>query len=591
MNINDRIAALRAEMQNQGVNAYIIPSGDPHQSEYPAAPWKGREWISGFTGSAGTAVITLNHAGVWTDSRYFLQAETELASSEFELHKMYNQFSPGYTIWLSENLEAGSKVAIDGPLFSLNEKKKFESILSKRNIELVVTDDLIDPVWSDRPAVPLEPVFEHDVQFAGRSRGDKLSDVRAVIKKNQATHHLISTLDDIGWLLNLRGYDVEFNPVFVAYCIVGLESVDLFVDASKVSEELSQTLSADNINIHPYADIYSYLSGCGEACKMLVDASSINIKLYDSLQNAKRIAGPAICRDLKAIKNEIEIEHFRRVMVKDGVALTHAFKWLEDTLQNSTVTEFEFSNKLAECRSQQEHYYGESFAAIIGYKGNGAIIHYRPHEDSSADIQNEGILLADSGGQYYDGTTDITRTVTFTPPSDEEKNAYTRVLKGHIGLSMAQFPEGTNGAQLDTFAREHLWRDGLNYLHGTGHGVGFFMNVHEPPQGFAPGSSQRATTVHKVGMVSSNEPGYYKEDHYGIRIENLIVVQKAASEGFLEFETITMFPIDTQLIDKSLMTDGEIAWLNSYHKEVFEKLSPHLDEEHKSWLSRKCESI
>ena len=591
MNINERLAALRAVLQNRGLDAYIIPSGDPHQSEYPAAPWKGREWISGFTGSAGTAVITLDHAGIWTDSRYFLQAESELANNDFELHKMYNQFTPGYTVWLSENLPSGSKVAIDGPLFSLNEKRKFKSILSKRDIELVITDDIIDEVWSDRPIVPLEPVFEHDVQFAGRSRSEKLNDVREVIRKQNATHHLISTLDDIGWLLNLRGYDVEFNPVFVAYCIVGQDSVDLFVDASKLSDDLVSKLGQDNINIHPYASIYNYLSACGADCKMLIDNSSINIKLHESLKNAQRLSGPAICRDLKAIKNATEIEHFRRVMVKDGVALTHAFKWLEDTLQDRTVSEFEFSNKLAECRGQQEHYYGESFAAIIGYKGNGAIIHYRPHPDTSAEIKNEGILLADSGGQYYDGTTDITRTVTFTPPSTEEKNAYTRVLKGHIGLSMAKFPVGTNGAQLDTFARQHLWSDDLNYLHGTGHGVGFFMNVHEPPQGFAPGSSQRATTVHKIGMVSSNEPGYYKEGQYGIRIENLIVVEEAAVDGFLQFETITMFPIDTQLIDKSLMTESEIKWLNNYHTEVLGKLSPYLDEEHKSWLSRKCESI
>ncbi|NNE25612.1 MAG: aminopeptidase P family protein, partial [Saprospiraceae bacterium] len=567
------------------------PSGDPHQSEYPAAPWKGREWISGFTGSAGTAVITLNHAGVWTDSRYFLQAESELADSEFELHKMYNQFSPGYISWLSENLPEGSKVAIDGPLFSLNEKRKFESMLSKRNISLIITDDVIDEVWEDRPAVPLEAVFEHDVRFAGKSRAEKLAEVRAVMSKHHATHHLISTLDDIGWLLNLRGYDVEFNPVFVAYCVVSLDSVELFVDASKLTEELAGKLRQDNIRIHPYSNIYSFLNTYTSECKMLVDNSSISIKLYESLKQAQRISGPAICRDLKAIKNEIEIEHFRKVMIKDGVALTHAFKWLEDTLDERTVTEYEFFSKLAECRSKQAYYYGESFAAIIGYKGNGAIIHYRPQPDSSAEIKKEGILLADSGGQYYDGTTDITRTITFTPPSAEEKNAYTRVLKGHIGLSRAQFPEGTNGAQLDTYARQHLWEDGLNYLHGTGHGVGFFMNVHEPPQGFAPGSSQRATTVHKVGMVSSNEPGYYKEGHYGIRIENLIVVEEASKEGFLQFETITMFPIDTQLIDRSLMTADEINWLNNYHKEVFDKLSPQLDEEHKNWLARKCESI
>lgn len=591
MNINERLAKLRSQMEHFGIDAYILPSGDPHQSEYPASHWKSREWISGFTGSAGSSVITQAHAGLWTDSRYFLQAEEELSTSEFKLHKMYNQFVPGYIDWLTENLQPGSKVAIDGALYSLTERKRFEEQFSSGDIELIITEDFIVSVWEDRPAIPLEKIFEHDVAFAGKTRNEKLSEIREKMKELGANKHLVTTLDDIGWVYNLRGYDVEYNPVFVAYTVISDDEALLFINEEKVPAEIKATLENDSIFLRPYDSIIPYLNALGENDKVLINEETTNIELYSALKQAEIISGPLISRHLKAVKNETELDHFRNVMIKDGIALTYAFRWLENTVKERAVSEFEFSNKLAECRSQQDHYYGESFGAIIGYKGNGAIIHYRPEENNCAMIRDEGILLSDSGGQYLDGTTDITRTISFTPPTAEEKNAYTRVLKGHISLAMAVFPEGTTGGELDMLARKDLWQDGMNYLHGTGHGVGFFMNVHEPPQGFAPGSSLRARTKHAPGMVTTNEPGYYEENKFGIRIENLLVTRKSQHEGFLDFETITLFPIDKTLIDEPMLTRSELDWLNTYHSMVYNKLSPYLDEDHKSWLMNKCVAL
>ncbi len=591
MNINQKVEALRQKMKANSVDAYIIPTSDPHQSEYPATHWQSRAWISGFTGSAGTVIVTQDHAGLWTDSRYFLQAEEEISDSSFELHKMHNQFKPGYITWVKEQLAEGSTVSIDGALFSLNQKNEFESILSSKKISLSIQEDFIDGVWTDRPPIPVKKIFEHPVEFAGKSRAEKLSEIRSEMQKSGASVHLMTTHDDIGWTYNLRGYDVEFNPVFVAYSIINDEDAILFINDIKVPHDIKSNLENDQIYLKPYSEIYSYLNDLSADTKILIDESSINFKLYESIKHLQLISGEIIARHLKAIKNDVEIAHFKRVMEKDGVALAEAFYWLENTVEERAVSEFEFSNKLAECRSRQENYYGESFGAIIGYRGNGAIIHYRPQEASSANILNEGILLADSGGQYHDGTTDITRTVSFDEASAEEKKAYTLVLKGHIGLAMAIFPEGTNGGQLDILARQHLWNNGMNYLHGTGHGVGFFMNVHEPPQGFAPGASMRAKTIHKSGMVSSNEPGFYKEGAYGIRIENLVVARKSERNGFLEFDTITLFPMETSLIELSLLNEIEKKWLNEYHEEVYNKLNPALNNEMKVWLRNKCASV
>jgi len=410
------------------------------------------------------------------------------------------------------------------------------------------------------------------------------------MREKEAGLHIISTLDDIAWLLNLRGSDVDCNPVFVAYCLVEHESVTLYTDPQKLTEELKTTLAKDKVRIEPYSEAANRLKDIKDE-KILIDRSTINAQLHDILKPEAIIAGPLITRHLKAIKNETEISHFKAVHKKDAVALTHAFYWLEKAVLKSPVSEYTFAKKLEECRRLQPHYFGESFSAIVGYKGNGAIIHYRPDKDDSAMIENDGILLVDSGGQYMDGTTDITRTISFTPPPPEQKNSYTRVLKGHIALAMAVFPEGTSGGQLDALARHSLWADGLNYGHGTGHGVGFFLNVHEPPQGFAPGTSGRAASVQKPGMVTSNEPGHYVADAYGIRIENLVLTIKSDKAGLLAFETITYFPIDTTLIERSLLSQEEVSWLNDYHADVHDKIVPMLKEPYKAWMVEKCKPI
>ncbi len=591
MLITQRLQALRAKMKQEGVAAYIMPLSDPHQSEYPATYWKSLAYISGFTGSAGTVMVSQDHAGLWTDSRYFIQGEQELEGSSFELHKMNVQHHPGYIEWLQSNLKKGDIVIADGPMISLAQKDKWSKKLSEAGIKLKTTADFIDSTWENRPQLPDTAIFEHEISYAGQSRAEKLAEVRKGMAEKEADYHLVTTLDDIAWILNLRGSDVECNPVFVSFLLIAKDKTQLFINEAKVPSALKEKLLKDGITIQAYNDISSYLSKLQQSDRVLINNGSINVQLHEALSDATTINGKIISRHLKAIKNTTEIDHFRRVHVKDAVALTHAFYWLEQTVKERTVTEYEFAAKIGECRSQQQGYFGESFSAIVGYKGNGAIIHYRPALETAAEITYDGILLVDSGGQYIDGTTDITRTITFSPPPAEQKNAYTRVLKGHIALAKAVFPEGTTGGQLDTLARHSLWEDGLNYGHGTGHGVGFFLNVHEPPQGFAPGATGRATSSQKPGMVTSNEPGHYVTDKYGIRIENLILTKQSKTEGFLEFETITYFPIDTQLIDFSLLTKGEVDWLNAYHEEVKTKVCPQLDGVYKAWMEEKCKPV
>lgn len=591
MLIGEKLSLLRSEMKKNGIDAYIIPSSDPHQSEYVADNWKVREWISDFTGSAGTVVITMDHAGLWTDSRYFLQGEQELSNSEFVLHKMYNQFAPQHVEWINENLSTGASVGIDGLQFSKKQERSYSKLLAKKNISLKTISGLLDQVWLDRPPSPEDLIFDHKVSFAGKSRGEKISELRSKMSDYSADYHLITTLDDIAWLLNIRSNDVEFNPVAIAYVLVEPQQVVLFVDPKKVSEEFKAELSKSSVSISPYDGVVAYLNNLSENSSILVDSGSCNISLFNAINSKTKSEAAMPSRLLKAVKNEQEIAHLKHVMVKDGLALAHAFHWLEKNINDTKITEFDFSEKLAECRSQQADYYGESFAAIVGYKGNGAIIHYRPMEDTAATIKPEGILLVDSGGQYQDGTTDITRTIALSTPSEEEKDAYTRVLKGHIALAKAQFPVGTNGGQLDILARQPLWDAGLNYLHGTGHGVGFFLNVHEAPQGFTAGLSSRSNTVIVEGMYTSNEPGYYKTDAYGIRIENLVITVPADHENFLKYDTITLYPIDQTLIEKSMMTADEISWLDGYHELVYNELSPHLDDEMKEWMKKLCKPL
>lgn len=590
--MNEKLINLRAAMQEQGIDAYLIPSGDAHKSEYVADRWKTRAWLTGFTGSAGLAIVTQEHAGLWTDSRYFLQAETQLADSGFVLHKQGIPHAPEHLAWLRDNLAEGDTVGCDGRQFSVGDVKNIRNKIKAKNAELVTDIDLIDDIWEDRPALPGDPIFAHPVEFAGKSRAEKLAEIRAQMT---ADYYLVTALDEIAWAFNLRGYDVECNPVFYAFAVIGREQTWLFTNIEKVTVELTNILAADKIFLKPYVVIKTFLAGLHEEATVQYDKGTANIQLFESVRDGRAKAEKNIIQQLKAVKNPTEIEHTRRAMVKDGVALLRLYRWLEKTLPVRSIPETEVAEVLADFRSKQKDYYGESFDAIVGYKGNGAIVHYRAERATCADIEAEGILLLDSGGQYYDGTTDITRTVSLGGATDEEKFCYTRVLKGHIELAAAVFPVGTRGAQLDTLARMHLWQAGLNYGHGTGHGVGFFLNVHEGPQGFAPNPvTSRGTTVFKPGMITSNEPGFYKDGAFGMRIENLILCVEAGENEYgkwLKFEDLTLFPIDTDLIDIQQMTAREIAWLNDYHAKVFAELSPELDREERAWLEAKTAKI
>lgn len=586
-----RLTLLREFMLDNGLSACIIPSSDPHQSEYVATHWDYREWISGFSGSAGLVIVMIDSAGLWTDSRYFLQAEDQLRGTGIELHKVYKRSIPEHLYWLRDRIKHGDSIAIDGKLFSKAQYDGIEKIMNEKGVIIKTDIDFVNASWKDRPVKPTASIFGLDLKYAGISRSDKLTQVQQQIQGQEVNCMLVSKLDEIAWVLNLRGSDVRLNPVFVSYLVIGIEASYLFVDVTKLDSKLTAELEADKVYIKSYDKLGEFLGRLEKAKKILFHSYSDSIDSYNQIKCEIKQSKDSIIEDLKSKKNPIECSNFRKSMIKDGVALTHAFMWLEEELKKRGVPEYEFAKQIASNRGQQELYHDESFDAIVGYKGNGAIIHYRPEKETCATIKNNGMLLVDSGGQYHDGTTDITRTICFDEPTKESKISYTAVLRGMISLSMAVFPKGTTGSQLDALARQHLWSVGRNFLHGTGHGVGFFLNVHEGPQGILSGVTSRAQKAFEVGMVTSNEPGYYLTDQYGIRIENLILCVPSEIEGYLKFETITLFPIEIKMINFSSMTKMEIKWLNDYHSKVYSKLSPELDEKSKKWLAEKCASI
>lgn len=590
MHTNKKLKKYRKGMKKAGIDALIIPSSDPHKSEYVADHWKQRAWVSGFTGSAGIVVITMTHAGVWTDSRYFIQAESELADSEFVMHKIIKQYQPEHIDWLIENLEPGMVVGIDESLFSIKEVEYLDRQLHSQKLKLKLGVDLASSVWSDRPDLPMDSIFEHRIKYAGANRNSKLTAIRTKMEEIGGQYLLLTALDDVAWAFNLRGSDVDCNPVFIAYAIVGQASATLFVNKEKLPTKLQEKLSKEGISIKPYGKIGKACKKISKKNKVILDYNQCNFALFSYLKGKNAINAPSCVQALKAIKNDTEINHLRNAQIKDGVALTRAFMWLDQEKSSGEVTEARFAEMLAFFRSKQDGYFGESFDAIVGFKGNGAIVHYRPDPASSATISGSGILLVDSGGQYQDGTTDITRTILFGRASAQQKKAYTSVLKGYIGLDSVTFPPGTTGGQLDILARQHLWHNHLNFAHGTGHGVGFFLNVHEGPQGIAPSLTGRSATIMQEGMYTSNEPGYYKAGEYGIRIENLILTVDAG-DGFLKHDTLTFFPIEKKLITQSLLTKAELKWLNDYHKNTYKLLSPHLDATEKKWLKEKCSPL
>lgn len=590
--IDQRLASLRDEMKKTGVAAYIIPSSDEHQSEYVADRSKIREWISGFDGSAGIVVVTHDKAELWTDSRYFLQAEDQLRDSEFVLQKMKNRAISEFLLLLREELAENDVVACDGLLFSKGQVEGYGKLLATANIKLDSALDLISSIWIERPLAPTALVYEHDIKYAGKSRNEKLNDLRSLFLPI-ADSYLISALDDIAWLFNLRGRDVECNPVFISYAIVNKDDAIIFVADHKIQKELIDLLQSDNIRVFAYSEIISHLNNLDENLRLHISSSDISMSLFRAI-NCHKIQGTNFIRNTKSIKNEIEIKNTRNAMEKDGVALTRMYMWLEKTLKERKVKETEVRDQLIYFRSLQDLYIGESFGAIVGFRGNGAIVHYSAEESSCAEISGSGMLLIDSGGQYLNGTTDITRTTHTGTPSAEEKLAFTMVLKGNICLDTAKFPKGTKGIQLDTMARMFLWENGMDYGHGTGHGVGFFLNVHEPPQGIAPMWGVRSKTVFQEGMITSNEPGFYKSGEFGIRIENLLLTkfeQKTEYGEFLAHETLTLFPIELKLIDETLMNAKEKAWFNRYHQEVYRRLAPLLTNEEQKWLKVKCKPL
>lgn len=603
-----RLGRLRDALRERGWAATILPTADPHQSEYVADRFAAREYLSGFTGSAGVLVVTAMGAdnpggGLFTDSRYFVQAPTELAAASRLPMVRAPQGGDAYADWLAEHLPRGATVGVDGRLFTVAQARKLRRVLAKADIELALDGDLADAYWPDRPALPATPLYSHDVTFAGRAAGEKLDELRAALRAERLSHTLLTSLDEIAWLLNVRASDIPLNPLAIAYAIVGVDgATTLFTAPGRIGAATRERLARFGVSVRDYGEHEAGLRALSGDARVGIDESQVNAHLAGLLPEAQRVSFASPVRLAKAIKNETEIGHARHAHERDAVALVRAFRWLEGALaRGEPVRECDFVDALARERARGEHYVGPSFDAIVAYGPNAALPHYHSHRGSDAAIEPRGILLVDSGGQYLDGTTDLTRTLALGPGvTDAQRRRYTQVLKGHIALATAVFPAGTPGAQLDTLARQFLWADGVDFGHGTGHGVGFFLNVHEAPQGFAPGAkSARARTGHVAGMLTSNEPGFYVEGEYGIRIENLVLATEAFPDRaggadekrFLRFETIGYFPVDTALLERRLLTERERDWLNGYHAEVLRRLSPKLGADERAWLEGKCGGI
>ncbi|MDQ2989877.1 MAG: aminopeptidase P family protein [Pseudomonadota bacterium] len=589
---------LRAVMLREHIDAVLIPSADPHLSEYLPGRWKGREWLSGFTGSVGAFIATAAFAGVWTDARYWDQAEAELAGSDVQLMKIPSGASLLYIDWLAAKLQPGQTVAVDARVLGLSTARVLAEALAARGITLRTDLDLLDEVWSERPSLPLEPVFEHAAPHAVASRADKLAQVRAEMAKLGATRHFISTLDDIAWLFNLRGADVNYNPVFLAHALVGLDRATLFVGDNKVPDDVAERLRADGVDLANYAQAAAALASLDASEVLLVDPRRITAGMRAAVPaHVKVIEAINPSTFAKAKKSDDEAVHVRATMEQDGAALCEFFAWLEVRLadkRRGPPTEIDIDTHICAARARRPGFVSPSFGTIAGFNANGAIMHYRATEESHADIEGDGLLLIDSGGQYLGGTTDITRVVPVGTPSDAQKRDFTLVLKGVIALSSAQFPRGTRSPMLDALARAPIWAAGIDYGHGTGHGVGFFLNVHEGPQSISPTTMPEPHTAMEPGMITSVEPGIYRPGRWGIRIENLVLnVDAETTEfgDFLRFETLTLCPIDTRCLDLSLLRPDEIKWLNDYHATVRARLAPLVDGAARAWLDARTQEI
>ncbi len=583
MTISERLAALREIMSREHLAAFIFPSTDPHQGEYVPNHWKGREFISGFNGSAGTAVVTMKSAALWTDSRYFIAAEEQLKGTEFQLMKLKIEGTPTIAEWLGKECEAGAEVGLDGTCSSTNAVKELIADLRHQGgITLRTNLDPLKQIWKNRPAIPQNPVEIFPIEYAGETTHDKLARIRRALRQQHADGMLMSALDDIAWTLNLRGTDVHCNPVFVSYLLISSTTTTLFVNKEKLTSEVSAYLKAEGINIDDYENIGRRLKDYFEY-NILLDPDEVNYTLYKKVSR-EIIEAESPVKRMKTVKNETEIAGFRRAMLKDGIALVKFLKWLKPAVEAGGQTEISIDQKLTALRAEQPLYRDISFDTIAGYQAHGAIVHYEATPETDIPLKPEGLLLLDSGAQYLDGTTDITRTIALGPVTDEQKKIYTLVLKGHIQIELCKFPSGSSGTQIDILARKDMWREGLNYLHGTGHGVGTYLNVHEGPHQFRM-EWKPAPLV--AGMTITDEPGIYLPGKYGARTENtLLIVPYMETEfgKFLQFESLTLCPIDKAPIVIEMLTPEEIQWLNDYHQTVFNRLSPHLTPEETAWL-------
>lgn len=585
MKINERLNKLRELMKREGIDAYIVNTADPHQSEYIADYYKDRVWISGFTGSAGTVVITENEAILWTDGRYFIQADKELEGSEYQLYKMRTPGFPTYSEWLRDSLNDGDTIGFNGQVFSQGAFENLEKKLGEKNISFIDEVDLIDEIWEDRVGLPCGDIFVHEVKYTGKTGKEKIEEVRSEMKKQDIDYFILGSLDDIAWLFNIRGSDIEFNPVAISYALVSKNDAILFIDGEKVTQEVQAFLKLNDIKIQEYDEVNKYVENIEVNSRVYLDKNRVNRKIYKSIPNkCKIISGIDITTKLKAIKNVSEIKNQKNAYIKDGVALVKFFHWLDKNVGSEKITEYTAQEKLLEFRKEQKNFIEPSFGTISGYKENAAMMHYSAKKETALEIKKEGMYLVDSGGQYLDGTTDITRTMVMGEITEEEKRDFTLTFKGNINLASSRFLYGATGHSLDVLSRYPLWQEGIDYKCGTGHGVGYLLNVHEGPQGFAMVSND---VVLEEGMVVTIEPGVYKTGSHGIRIENVFVVKKdiATESGqFMKFEMLSFVPIDLEGIDRELLSEKEINWLNEYHKEVYEKLSPYLNEEEKCWL-------
>lgn len=593
-NIPERIAALREEMAKQKIDAYIIPTSDPHMSEYPADCWKYREWISGFTGSAGTVVVTADKAGLWTDSRYFLQAATELEDSGIDLYKLMLPETPSIPEFLLQELNEEQIAGLNGETYSLSEATSLEKKLAENNITLNTHVALIDEIWKDRPAIPEALMLEMPVELSGKSVEDKLIEINKMLHKAGADCTILSALDEVAWTFNIRGTDVTYNPVVVSYAFISEKENVLFVNPKKLTAEIAEQLKKEGVMLADYSKLTTYLSRLPEKTRVFIDSKRTNVAICNALpKSCILIDGISPASLLKCIKNETEIKGFRNAVVKDGIAMTKFFFWLDKSLKaGEKVTEVGAATKLTALRAKQPLYVMDSFASISSYGAHGAIVHYSPSLETDVELKTDNLYLLDSGAQYLDGTTDITRTIALCDePTEQMKKDFTRVLKGTIGIAKCKFPAGARGSQIDAFARKALWDAGLNYMHGTGHGIGHCLNVHEGPQSIR--MEENSTTL-QPGMVISDEPGLYRAGEYGIRIENIVIVREDSETEFGKFygfDTLTLCYIDTRLVIPSMLSVREHAWLNKYHQMVYDLISPHLNDEERAWLKEKTAEI